>query len=81
MTAAIESYWERHIGELDHIVPFNHANPSAGGWTIEANLECLCKEHHDMKTRGIIQVVLHGNRTIWFNTRAGQRVMTKAAVR
>ncbi|WP_143696544.1 HNH endonuclease signature motif containing protein [Williamsia muralis] len=67
--------------ELDHIVPFNHANPSAGGWTIEANLECLCKEHHDMKTRGIIRVVLHGNRTIWFSTRAGQRVMSKAAVR
>ena len=67
--------------ELDHVVPFNHANPSAGGWTIEANLECLCKEHHDMKTRGIIRVVLHNNRTIWFSTRGGQQVATKAAVR
>ncbi len=40
--------------EIDHIVPFNHADPMAGGWTIEANLGCLCKERHDLKTRGII---------------------------
>ena len=67
--------------ELDHVVAFNHANPLAGGWTIEANLECLCKEHHDMKTFGIIQVTMQGNRTIWFSTRAGQQVVTKSAVR
>ena len=34
-----------------------------------------------MKTLGIIQVMLHRNRTIWFSTRAGQQVATKAAVR
>lgn len=67
--------------EIDHIVPFNHQNPMAGGWTIEANLGCLCKEHHDLKTRGIIRVEIRGDREYWFDTRAGQRVVTKPAVR
>lgn len=67
--------------ELDHIMPFNHANPMAGGWSIEANFECLCKEHHDLKTRGIIRVVLNGNRKIWINTRAGQQIATQPAIR
>ncbi|PVY34220.1 HNH endonuclease signature motif containing protein [Williamsia muralis] len=67
--------------ELDHIVPFNHANPMVGGWSIEANFECLCKEHHDLKTRGIIRVVLNGDRKIWINTRAGQQVATQPAIR
>ncbi|WP_168176643.1 HNH endonuclease signature motif containing protein [Williamsia sp. 1135] len=67
--------------EIDHIVPFNHDNPMAGGWTIESNLACLCKEHHDLKTRGIIRVEMRGNREYWIDTRAGQRVVTKPAVR
>ncbi|ETD30187.1 HNH endonuclease signature motif containing protein [Williamsia sp. D3] len=67
--------------ELDHIVPFNYADPLAGGWTIEANLECLCKEHHDLKTLGIITATLIGDREIWINTRAGQEAITRPAVR
>lgn len=67
--------------EIDHLVPFNHQNPMAGGWTIESNLGCLCKEHHDLKTRRIIRVEMRGDREYWFDTRAGQRVVTKPAVR
>ncbi|PYE19863.1 HNH endonuclease, partial [Williamsia limnetica] len=67
--------------EIDHIVPFNHADPMAGGWTIESNLACLCKEHHDLKTRGIIRVEMRCNREYWIDTRAGQQARTKPAVR
>jgi hypothetical protein len=67
--------------ELDHVVPFNHADPTAGGWTIEANIECMCKDHHDLKTLGIIKVVIDGDREIWINTRAGQKAISRPAMR
>lgn len=38
--------------EIDHVIPFNHRNPSRGGWTILTNLHCLCKYHHSLKTMG-----------------------------
>jgi hypothetical protein len=31
--------------DLDHTVPFNHADPAAGGLTVLANLKCLCRQH------------------------------------
>ncbi|MCT2305700.1 HNH endonuclease signature motif containing protein, partial [Dietzia cinnamea] len=36
--------------DLDHVVPFNHADPAAGGLTIEANLVAQCRRHHRFKT-------------------------------
>ncbi|GLB65231.1 hypothetical protein NCCP2495_31110 [Dietzia sp. NCCP-2495] len=36
--------------DLDHVVPFNHSNPEAGGHTVESNLACLCRFHHRLKT-------------------------------
>ena len=38
--------------EIDHIVPYNHHNPTRGGWTITSNLHCLCRYHHSLKTMG-----------------------------
>jgi len=38
--------------DLDHITPFDHDNPSAGGPTTADNLHCLCRWHHRLKTRG-----------------------------
>ncbi|MDQ2721875.1 MAG: HNH endonuclease [Actinomycetota bacterium] len=38
--------------DLDHILAFNHDNPSAGGATTAENLHCLCRWHHRLKTRG-----------------------------
>ncbi|MBC7306209.1 MAG: DUF222 domain-containing protein [Dietzia sp.] len=36
--------------DLDHVVPFNHADPAAGGQTVEANLVSQCRRHHRFKT-------------------------------
>lgn len=36
--------------DLDHLVPFDHENPDAGGRTRECNLVCLCRKHHRFKT-------------------------------
>ena len=30
------------VGDIDHKIPFNHANPKAGGLTVPWNLKCLC---------------------------------------
>ncbi|MGH3636340.1 MAG: HNH endonuclease signature motif containing protein, partial [Mycobacterium sp.] len=38
--------------DLDHTIPFNHANPQAGGLTVASNLKCLCRQHHRLKTFG-----------------------------
>jgi Domain of unknown function (DUF222) len=38
------------ICDIDHTVPFNHANPAAGGLTVPWNLACYCREHHLLQT-------------------------------
>ena len=42
--------------DLDHVTPFNHHDPTAGGLTTTANLGCLCRWHHRLKTVGRWQV-------------------------
>ncbi|WP_343601876.1 DUF222 domain-containing protein, partial [Mycobacterium sp.] len=53
--------------DIDHTVPFNHANPSAGGLTVAANLKCLCRKHHRIKTfnSGWRDVQLADGTVIW----------------
>ena len=34
----------------DHIVPFNHTNPAAGGPSCDCNIAPLCRRHHQLKT-------------------------------
>jgi hypothetical protein len=48
--------------DLDHVVPFNHDDPRAGGPTTPANLIALCRRHHLLKHRGGWQV-RHNPRT------------------
>lgn len=36
--------------DLDHIVEFDHDDPTAGGWTIRTNLGPFCRLHHNLKT-------------------------------
>ena len=36
--------------ECDHVVPYDHADPSRGGATCECNLAPLCRHHHRLKT-------------------------------
>ena len=37
--------------DLDHVIPFNHAKPQAGGMTTPDNLIPLCRRHHLTKHR------------------------------
>lgn len=39
--------------ELDHIVPYDHADPARGGRTTSDDLADLCGRHHRLKTEGI----------------------------
>lgn len=34
----------------DHIVPFNHEDPAAGGASCDCNIAPLCRHHHQLKT-------------------------------
>jgi len=38
--------------DIDHTVPFDHHDPARGGLTVPANLKCLCRFHHRLKTFG-----------------------------
>lgn len=38
--------------DVDHTAPFDHINPARGGLTVPANLKCLCRFHHRLKTFG-----------------------------
>ena len=38
------------VCDLDHTVPFNHADPRNGGLTVPWNLKCMCRQHHRLKT-------------------------------
>ncbi len=52
--------------ELDHVVAFDHTDPLHGGWTIPANLQPLCKRHHDIKShRYWTCTTLPGNARHW----------------
>ena len=42
--------------DLDHVRPFNHRNPQAGGPTAPENLIPLCRRHHLTKHRAGWQV-------------------------
>ncbi|GAA4382546.1 DUF222 domain-containing protein [Tsukamurella soli] len=39
--------------ELDHRIPYNHTDPTAGGQTDARNMQPLCKFHHQAKTEGL----------------------------
>lgn len=45
------------VGEADHIEEFDHRDPEKGGRTSIENLHRLCWEHHDMKTRGLLNPI------------------------
>ncbi|WP_245819809.1 HNH endonuclease signature motif containing protein [Rhodococcoides yunnanense] len=61
--------------EIDHIVPFDHNNPQAGGWTILSNLQPLCKFHHQAKTSKLWKAAkLHGDSIYWVSTSGIHRI-------
>ena len=38
--------------QLDHVAPYDHHDPDAGGQTGSTNLAALCAHHHRLKTHG-----------------------------
>ncbi|WP_344265068.1 HNH endonuclease signature motif containing protein, partial [Streptomyces sodiiphilus] len=38
-----------HRCDLDHVRPFDHQRPAAGGLTVPENLMPLCRRHHRLK--------------------------------
>ena len=63
--------------EIDHIIPFNHADPRSGGWTIEENLAPICRPDHKRKTLGYWIARMHSDRTITWTTQYGQTYVTR----
>ncbi len=62
--------------EIDHVVPFDHNDPIAGGWTVRSNLQPLCKYHHQAKTLKLwTAAVLAGDAIYWVST-SGLRHIT-----
>ncbi|WP_197376873.1 HNH endonuclease signature motif containing protein [Mycolicibacterium baixiangningiae] len=53
--------------DLDHTIPFNHVDPSKGGFTTPNNLKCLCRHHHRLKTfdNGWHDVQLPDGTIVW----------------
>ncbi|HEY5853603.1 MAG TPA: HNH endonuclease signature motif containing protein, partial [Aldersonia sp.] len=65
--------------QLDHIRPFDHTNPRAGGWTIASDLQSLCAFHHALKTAGLWHArALPGAAILWTGPR-GDRHLTLPA--
>ncbi len=53
--------------DVDHTIPFNHVDPSKGGFTTPNNLKCLCRQHHRLKTfdNGWHDVQLPDGTIVW----------------
>lgn len=64
--------------DIDHIVPFNHHNPTAGGWTILANLHPLCSYHHHAKTLQLWACAKLDGNGIYWRSGAGLHRITAA---
>jgi Domain of unknown function (DUF222) len=65
--------------DLDHTIPFNHADPGAGGRTVFTNLKCLCRLHHRLKTFGGWRDVQLADATVVWTSPAGRTYRTSAA--
>lgn len=65
--------------DLDHTVPFNHANPAAGGLTVASNLKCLCRQHHRLKTFGGWRDEQLADGTVIWTSPTGQMYRTSPA--
>ncbi|MCT1434628.1 HNH endonuclease, partial [Dietzia maris] len=63
--------------DLDHVVPFDHADPQRGGHTIEANLAAMCRRHHRFKTFSDWIYDLHPDGTLIVRTPDGSTMLTR----
>ncbi|MFD5868568.1 HNH endonuclease [Corynebacterium sp. NPDC060344] len=58
-----------HRTEGDHVENYDHDHPGAGGATDTENLHCLCKKHHDLKTRKMWDVLRMPDGTEYWTSR------------
>ena len=65
--------------DVDHTIPFNHADPAAGGLTVLGNLKCLCRQHHRLKTFGGWRDTQLADGTVVWTSPAGRRYRTSPA--
>ncbi|USX45134.1 HNH endonuclease signature motif containing protein [Dietzia kunjamensis] len=63
--------------DLDHVVPFDHADPQRGGHTIEANLAAMCRRHHRFKTFSEWIYDLQPDGTLIVRTPDGTTMLTR----
>ncbi|MEB8327128.1 HNH endonuclease [Dietzia kunjamensis] len=63
--------------DLDHVVPFDHADPQRGGHTIEANLAAMCRRHHRFKTFSDWIYDLQPDGTLIVRTPEGSTMLTR----
>ena len=62
--------------DIDHVRPFDHTNPNAGGPTTENNLMCLCRRHHRFKTFHSWHYHLAPDATLTVTTDTGHTITT-----
>lgn len=66
--------------QIDHIEPYNLANPAAGGPTDTENLQALCQRHHNLKTDKLFDVIRYSDgRTVWSSGADGTSATTYPA--
>ncbi|GAA1744324.1 hypothetical protein GCM10009832_29830 [Dietzia kunjamensis subsp. schimae] len=63
--------------DLDHVVPFDHADPQRGGHTIEGNLAAMCRRHHRFKTFSDWIYELQPDGTLIVRTPDGSTMLTR----
>ena len=63
--------------DLDHVVPFDHTDPSRGGPTTEANLAAMCRRHHRFKTFSDWRYDLRPDGALTVTTPEGSTMLTR----
>ncbi|MFJ5869937.1 DUF222 domain-containing protein [Dietzia maris] len=63
--------------DLDHVVPFDHADPQRGGHTVEGNLAAMCRRHHRFKTFSDWIYDLQPDGTLLVRTPDGSTMLTR----
>src|SRR5699024_2577503 len=63
--------------DVDHVRPFSHSDPPRGGPTSEANLMCLCRRHHRLKTFHDWRYRLSRDGTLSVSTSSGLTLTTR----
>jgi hypothetical protein len=67
--------------ELDHTIPYNHADPSAGGATSAANLKPVGKRFHHGKTDGHLQYCTNADGSTTWRLPSGHYYTNRPAQR